>query len=115
MVTLPDPKVFAALADPTRLDVVERLRLGGERSTTQLAAGTRLSRQAVRKHLAMLASAGIVVDQRVGRQRLWRLDPTPLAPIGAWTSHVRSTWEARFGQLDALLALPEHPGANDDR
>jgi len=99
----PDPLVFAALADATRLSLVTRLQVERARSTTELAEGTGMSRQAIRKHLGVLAEAGLVRDRREGRQRLWELDPEPLAEVRDWADAVRRTWEARFDRLDAFL------------
>ena len=110
--SLPDPGVFAALADPTRLLLVERLRDEPSCSTTQLAEGTGFTRQAVRKHLGVLAQAGLVRDRREGRERRWSLDARPLEAVRLWTDTYQRHWEARFDQLDALLQAP--PGETDD-
>lgn len=112
MVMRPRLEVLGALADPTRLDLIERLQQGSALATTQLAQGTGITRQAIRKHLTVLEQAGLVTNRRVGRQRLWSLDPGPLAEVGDWASSIRSTWEARFDRLDAFLAL-DSPGDPD--
>lgn len=100
----PDPRVFAALADATRLSIVERLQDERACSTTRLAAGTGLSRQAVRKHLGVLADAGLVRDHRQGRERLWALDARPLRAVSVWAASYERMWEERLDRLDALLA-----------
>jgi len=68
--------VFFALGDATRLRLIEVLSAGGVFSITQLTANTAISRQAVTKHLQMLADAGLVRDLRIGRERLWQFDPS---------------------------------------
>jgi len=107
----PDPQVFAALADGTRLSLVTRLQQMPSLSTTQLAEGTGLSRQAIRKHLGVLAEVGLVHDRRSGRQRLWELDARPLSGVSDWADAVRQAWEARLDRLDAFLLA--HADASD--
>ena len=99
----PSPHIFAALADETRLALVDRLQLQRTRSTTQLAEGTGISRQAVRKHLGVLHEAGLVTHRRVGRERMWELDAAPLAEVRDWIDAVRQHWESRLDRLDAFL------------
>ncbi|MDL2355571.1 MAG: metalloregulator ArsR/SmtB family transcription factor, partial [Pseudomonadota bacterium] len=67
--------VFAALGDPTRLKLVAVLCAGGAFSISQLTDTTELSRQGVTKHLGVLAEAGLVRDDKAGRERLWQLEP----------------------------------------
>ncbi|MCB9745752.1 MAG: helix-turn-helix transcriptional regulator [Alphaproteobacteria bacterium] len=99
----PDVAVFAALADPTRLSLLQRLRDQRPRSTTQLVQGTGLTRQAVRKHLGVLSQAGLVRHRRSGRTRQWELDARPLEQVSVWADSYRRFWETRLDQLDALL------------
>jgi DNA-binding transcriptional ArsR family regulator len=70
--------IFAALGDETRLRLVAVLCIGGAVSISQLTAGTDITRQAVTKHLQVLADAGLVRDIKVGRERLWEFEPTRL-------------------------------------
>ena len=70
--------VFAALGDPTRLRLVAVLCAGGALSIAQLTANTDISRQGVTKHLQVLAEAGVVCDVKMGRERLWQLEPGQL-------------------------------------
>lgn len=107
MVMRPRLEVLTALADPTRLAVIERLQDGSRLATTELASGSGLTRQALRKHLAVLEHAGLVRGRRDGRQRLWSLDPAPLDAVTDWTRAIRTTWEERFDRLDAFLAAEE--------
>src|ERR1700691_5731787 len=70
--------IFAALGDETRLRLIALLCVGGAMSITQLTSGTAITRQAITKHLDVLAAAGLVRDLRVGRERLWEFEPTHL-------------------------------------
>src|SRR5258706_171706 len=76
--------VFAAVADPTRRFLLERLRSGGPASITTLGDGLPMSRQAVTKHLDMLRAAGLVRVRRDGRERLHELDSAPLHEVDDW-------------------------------
>jgi DNA-binding transcriptional ArsR family regulator len=76
-------KAFAALADPTRRQVFDRLRAGPQQVST-LAAGLPVSRPAVSQHLKILKQAGLVTDQADGARRLYRIDRDGLAGIRAW-------------------------------
>lgn len=91
--------VFAALADPTRRRLLDELSEGGPRSATELAPGYAMSRQAVVKHLGVLADAGLVTARRDGRDVRYQLEPDPLADATAWLAEVGLRWDRR---LDAL-------------
>lgn len=100
--------IFAALGDPTRLRIVDRLGHGGPASISSLTRGSALTRQAVTKHLAVLAEVGLVHDRRRGRERLWALDPAPLRELAEWIDQYRAQWEDRLDRLEAYLqTLPE--------
>ena len=94
--------VFAALGDATRLSVVARLSAGEPQSIARLTDGTRLSRQAVTKHLRVLADAGVVRSIRVGRESLFELQPHPLAEVRDYLDRVSRRWD------DALARLKAH-------
>ena len=81
-------QVFAALADRTRRDVIELIGSSGEASATQLARELPVSRQAINKHLASLAAAGLVADRRAGREVLYRLTPAPMSEAMGWMTAV---------------------------
>src|SRR5579872_5354019 len=70
--------LFAALGDEMRLRLVAALCVGGAMSITQLTSGTEISRQAVTKHLGVLAAAGLVRDVKIGRERLWEFEAAQL-------------------------------------
>jgi DNA-binding transcriptional ArsR family regulator len=90
-------RVFAALADPTRRQVFDRLRSGPQPVST-LAAGLPVSRPAVSQHLKVLKDAGLVTDQSDGARRLYRIDRDGLASMRAWLD---SFWDTA---LDAFQA-----------
>ncbi len=90
--------VFAALADPHRRRLLEQLA-GREASVTELAQTLPVTRQAVAKHMTALARAGLVDSRRVGRERLFRLNPAPLDGAAGWIARVETEWEGRLGRL----------------
>ncbi|NUO71408.1 MAG: winged helix-turn-helix transcriptional regulator [Frateuria sp.] len=95
--------VFAALGDPTRLAIVNRLSDGSRRSIVQLSEGHPLTRQAITKHLRVLERARIVRHERAGRERLYVLDPAPIEDIRRYVGWVSSQWDARLARLKALV------------
>src|SRR4051794_25179899 len=86
-------RVFAALGDATRLSVLAKLGKGKPQSISRLTAGTHLSRQAVTKHLRVLANAGVVRNVRSGRESLFRLEPQPIEEIRDYLDHVSKQWD----------------------
>jgi DNA-binding transcriptional ArsR family regulator len=95
--------IFAALGDPTRLKLVAVLCAGGAFSIAQLTAGTDISRQAVTKHLQVLAEAGVVGDIKQGRERLWQLEPDAIAEAQQALARIGQEWERRLGRLKTLV------------
>lgn len=101
--------VFAALADPTRRAILDRLSLG-EASVAELAAPFSISQPAVSRHLKVLESAGLVSVGREGQRRPRRLEPRMLEVATAWLERYREACEANYRRLDALLdQLPANP------
>src|SRR6516225_1020236 len=94
--------VFAALGDETRLAVLAKLCNGLPQSISRLAAGTNLSRQAVTKHLRVLANVGVVRNTRVGRESLFELELQPIEEVRDYLDHVSKQWD------DALARLKSH-------
>ncbi|MDQ6639139.1 MAG: metalloregulator ArsR/SmtB family transcription factor [Pseudomonadota bacterium] len=94
---------FAALGDRTRLHLVAVLCAGGTVSITDLTAGTELTRQAVTKHLEVLADAGLVRDLRVGRERRWQLEAARLAEARRALEAYGARWDRALGRLKASL------------
>jgi DNA-binding transcriptional ArsR family regulator len=85
--------IFAALGDETRLRLVAVLCVGGAVSIAQLTAGTDITRQAVTKHLHVLADAGLVHDVKVGRERLWEFEPSRLDEARRSLETIAQQWD----------------------
>ncbi len=96
--------VFAALADPSRRTIIERLAHVGRATSTELAGELPMTRQAVAKHLATLEHAGLVHARREGRSVVYRPDSRPLRDAAAWIDRVGAEWDER------LAALARHVG-----
>jgi DNA-binding transcriptional ArsR family regulator len=94
--------VFFALGDVTRLRLVALLCAGGAFSITQLTHTTEISRQAVTKHLQVLAGAGLVQDLKIGRERLWQFDPTQLEAARQSLEVIGRQWDEALGKLKAF-------------
>ncbi len=97
--------VFAALGDPARLRIVAKLCEAGPLSIVRLAQGESISRQAVTKHLHALSHAGLLRNERSGRQSLWRLEPLRLAAAQRYLGQISARWDEA---LERLRALVEH-------
>lgn len=98
--------VFAALGEPTRLKLVAVLCAGGALSIAQLTANTHISRQAVTKHLQVLADAGVARGMKSGRERLWQLDPVRLEEAKRTLEAIGRQWEVALGRLKAFAEAP---------
>ncbi len=99
-------RLFRALADRTRRDIVARLMAGEPASVSTLAERYAMSWAAVQKHVAVLEEAGLVTKQAQGRERLVRGNPEQLARARGLLQQLERLWVARFSQLDAILAEP---------
>lgn len=99
--------VFTAIADPTRRQVLERLRTDGALSLKQLAEPLSVTRQAVTKHLNILHQAGLIRVERQGRERLHHLQPEPLKSLGDWLQPYAQAWDQAFERLRQHLGEPE--------
>jgi DNA-binding transcriptional ArsR family regulator len=96
--------VFAALADPTRRTVLDRLAEDGPMSASQLATGFPVSRQAVVKHLAALSDAGLVTSHRAGREVRYQVAPDAIDDAVAWLRIVGARWDERLSGLRRHLS-----------
>lgn len=94
---------FAALGDETRLALIAALSAGEQRSIAQLTGGTRLTRQAVTKHLRVLEHAGIVHCARSGRERRYGLDPAPMKELEEYLRRVSEQWDNVLLRLKAFV------------
>jgi DNA-binding transcriptional ArsR family regulator len=103
--------VFAAIADPTRRRLLERLVVG-EHSVTDLTHGAGMTTAAVSLHLQILWRAGLVSRRVAGRHRLYRLQPAPLRTVTDWAETLSVFWEEKLDWLDVLA---ERMDATADR
>lgn len=104
-------RAFAALADPTRRDLVSRLTLG-DATVGELAAPYDMSLQAVSKHIAVLESAGLVTRRRDAQRRPVHLDAEVLGELTHWIDRHRRAAEARLSRLDAVLQATDAEGTD---
>lgn len=95
--------VFAALADPTRRQLVEILARYPTKTATELTAELPLTRQGIAKHLKILAEADLVRTEKVGRETLYSLNPAPLTEARAWVELITAQWDRRLAALQAYL------------
>jgi DNA-binding transcriptional ArsR family regulator len=95
--------VFAALGDPTRRAIVERLT-ASEATMSDLAAPFDMSLSAVHQHIALLEGVGLIACEKRGRERWCRLDAKGLDRIEKWVSDRRRLWERRLDSLETYLA-----------
>jgi DNA-binding transcriptional ArsR family regulator len=95
--------VFAALGDETRLGLLAKLTNGEPLSIVRLAAGTKLTRQAVTKHLRVLEDVGVVFSVKAGRESRFALDPRPIVGAQEYLEHVSRQWDTALARLKALV------------
>ena len=95
-------RIFHALADATRRDILHRT-LAGDTSVSRLADAYDMSFAAVQKHVAVLEGAGLVTKETRGRERLVRADPTTIARAQKLLDDYAAMWTSRVDRLDALL------------
>jgi DNA-binding transcriptional ArsR family regulator len=95
--------LFAALGDKTRLWLVSRLCDGGPMSITSLTAGSRVTRQAVTKHLRVLEGAGLVRSRRRGRESIWQLEQRRLREARRYLDLISLQWDDALSRLRDLV------------
>ena len=95
--------LFAALGDPTRLRLLIRLSRGEPLSIKELATGARMTRQAVTKHLHILAGAGVATPSRQGREQRWSLDQQQLAQARQFLERIAQQWDNALARLKATV------------
>jgi len=95
--------MFAALGDQTRLEMVARLCADGPMSTLRLGAGSGLSRQAISKHLQVLADAGLVRSVRRGRDAIWQVEPEQLQQASSYLDEISRQWDHSLAALKNLV------------
>jgi DNA-binding transcriptional ArsR family regulator len=92
-------RVFSALGDPTRLEVLTTLASGGPATASEIAARMPITRQAVAKHLAALDAAGLVSRSPAGREVRYQFDAAPLEDLTRWATDTADTWDTRLQRL----------------
>ena len=95
--------LFAALGDQTRLLLIAKLCGGAPRSIAELTAGSRVTRQAIAKHLRVLEEAGIVRSARAGREKQFRFNPQPMDEIKKYVETVSEQWDQALARLKAFV------------
>ncbi|MFJ3389385.1 MULTISPECIES: ArsR/SmtB family transcription factor [unclassified Lysinibacillus] len=98
-----DRDVYAAIADPTRRQLIRLLADAEELPLHELTSQFQMGRTAVSKHLAILKDADLVIARRVGRETRYRLNAKPLQEIQDWVSYYEGFWKERMARLNLLL------------
>ncbi|WP_166417198.1 ArsR/SmtB family transcription factor [Cochlodiniinecator piscidefendens] len=106
------PTTFAALSDPTRFAMVERLMAEGALPAGALSAGVEISAPAISRHLKTLRAAGVIQQEVKGTHRIYSVRPEALQMITAWTMSHREFWESSMNRLE--MALSEFQETKDD-
>src|SRR5262245_41899114 len=95
--------LFAALGDETRLRLLVRLSANGPDSIARLSAKSSVSRQAITKHLTVLSRAGLVRDNRRGRERIWQLEQARLADARDYLDRISRLWDDALDRLKGFV------------
>jgi DNA-binding transcriptional ArsR family regulator len=95
--------IFAALGDQTRLSLLAKLCDGQSRSIAKLSADTRLTRQAITKHLRVLEQAGLVSSRRIGRESQFAFRPEPITELRSYLDSVSRQWDGALARLRAFV------------
>lgn len=102
--------IFAALSDPTRRRLLDQISEQGPMTATELAVAFPISRQAVVKHLAALAAAGLVAGERQGRDVRYRVVAHGLGDAAAWLREVGERWDRRLAALQRHVSGADQAG-----
>jgi DNA-binding transcriptional ArsR family regulator len=95
--------IFAALGDETRLWLVAKLSAGQPYSISQLTEGSKLTRQAITKHLRVLEAAGVVHSVRAGRESQFQFDPAPMQEMKEYLEFVSKQWDQALSRLKSFV------------
>jgi DNA-binding transcriptional ArsR family regulator len=109
----PRPEVFAAIAHPVRRRILGLLA-EEDRPVNAIASNFEVSRPAISQHLRVLLDAGLVSEQRHGRERRYRLVPEELAAIYGWLAHYERFWKRRLQDLTEQLSTEPSPERSTD-
>ena len=99
---LANSDIYHAIADPTRRAILDRLRTGPA-PVNAILRDFPQSRPAISKHLRVLREADVVVEQRVGRERIYRIQPERLQQVATWIEGYRSFWQSSLENLKNYL------------
>src|SRR4051812_21172736 len=102
-----EDRVFAALADTTRRQLLRTLAASSPKTATQLAREFPITRQGITKHLDLLTEAGLVRAQPTGREKRYSFAPEPLQDVSAWIAAIGKQWDVRLGRLKELVESDE--------
>ena len=100
--------VFAALANPTRRELLRLLRDEGQQPVQRLADHFAMQRPSISEHLKVLRDVGLVSEHKQGRQRYYYLEGAPLREVQEWLAPYERFWKDRITNLEVLLAEEEH-------
>jgi DNA-binding transcriptional ArsR family regulator len=106
--------VFVALADPSRREVIGVLAARGVATATAIAEDLAITRQAVAKHLATLADAGLVNSQKAGREVRYRLRPEPLRLAARWLDTAAGAWDGQLAAVKDVIERGPRPQHRQD-
>jgi len=106
--------VFRALADTTRRRMIDRLS-DGPASVSELAEPLDMALPSVVKHLAVLEAGGLVMSEKTGRVRTYRIAPDAIVAVESWLAARKARWQAQFDRLDAYLAEEKPPARRGKR
>lgn len=101
-------EIFHALSDATRRRMIDRLS-DGPASVSELAQPLDMALPSVVKHLAVLEAGGLVLSEKAGRVRTYRIAPDAMAAVESWLAARRARWNAQFDRLDEYLATEKAP------
>ena len=102
-------EVLAALADPTRRELLARLAAHGETTATVLSGEMPISRQAVVQHLAVLDAVGLVQGRRAGRENRFQVRTGRLTETARWLDGLATQWDRRLAVINRLAEIPDPP------
>lgn len=108
-----EQRVFAAIADPMRRQLIEKLSAEGSKTATAFAEELPITRQGITKHLKILEEAGLVTMSKEGRERRYALSPQPLAEAVFWVTAVTEQWQRRLQSLYDYLVEEENQSSTN--
>ena len=96
-------RLFYALAEPTRRDIIELLASNGQLSATDISNNFAVSAPAISQHLKVLREANFVRVEKRAQQRIYRINPEAMSEVEGWVQEMTRQWNARFNVLDKIL------------